>query len=571
MHYRFLFPNRVSRFAVIELTIDDLDGEHVEVCLPAWRPGRYEMGNFAKNIRSWKAVAKDGDVLPSRKIAKDRWLVQLEGNTSITIHYDYYCAQPDAGACWIDEELIYINPVHCCLYVPERLNTPCTVTLQLPDDYSVACSMLSSKHGEFKAKSFHELVDSPWMASANLHHETYAIHKVDFHIWFHGDFTPDWDKILNDFSRFTAVQLKTMGGFPVDEYHFLILALPFRFYHGVEHLSSTVLALGPAAHLMEAPLYDDLTGVASHELFHVWNIKAIRPLDMLPYDYAAENYSRLGFVYEGVTTYYGDLFLVRSGVYSLEQYFKELDLRLQKHFSSYARFNMPVADASFDTWLDGYVPGIPHRKTSIYDEGSLVALMTDLLIRRNTKNKASLDDVMRTLYHDFGQRNIGYSENDYMRIVEQVAEMPMTDFFVDYVYGTENYEPLLRELLDIVGAELVRTPSSTSNEQRFGFKAIAEKSSTRVSAVLPGSVADKAGIGKDDEVIAVNELKVEENLHELFSQDQQEFKVTLLTPMKRIKEVVLRDTVESYYHDYSIRLQPSLTQEQEANLHAWLS
>lgn len=572
MHYRFLFPNRVSRFAVIELTLDELTGDQVEVCLPSWRPGRYELGNFAKNIRSWKAATVDGELLPFRKIAKDRWLVQLEGHSTITIHYDYYCAQPDAGACWVDEELVYINPVHCCLYVPDRLHTPCTVELQLPNDYSVACSMASPKHGIFKAKSFHELVDSPWMASANLHHETYAIDHIDFHIWFHGNFVPDWQKILNDFTRFSKLQLQTMGSFPVNEYHFLILALPFRFYHGVEHLGSTVLALGPAAQLMEAPLYDDLTGVASHELFHVWNIKAIRPIDMLPYDYAAENYSRLGFVYEGVTTYYGDLFLVRSGVYTQDQYFKELDARLQKHFNTHARFNMPVAEASFDTWLDGYVPGIPHRKTSIYDEGSLVALMTDLLIRKNTNHKASLDDVMRTLYNDFGKRNIGYSENDYLRIVEQVAGMPMTDFFVDFVYGTENYEPLLGDLLEYVGCEMIRTPSAQTQERRFGFKVSTENGITKVVAVLPGSLADRAGLGKDDELVAVNELKVEGNLNELMPvDDQQPITISLLTPMKRLKEIVLTAAPESYYHNYSIRARASATIAQLESLSKWLS
>jgi predicted metalloprotease with PDZ domain len=555
MHYRFTFPNRVSRFAVIELALDELNGHQAELFLPAWRPGRYELGNFARNIRSFKVFSPDGDQLLHRKISKDSWLIELEGHTGIQVVYEYYCAQPDAGACWIDEELVYINPVHCCMYLQERISAPCTVTLELPNDYSIACSMASPKHGVFHAKSFHELVDSPWMASANLQHGTYAVDQTDFHVWFHGNVVPDWPKVLDDFTRFSEVQLQMMGGLPVREYH-----------------SSTVLALGPAGQLMESPRYEDLTGVASHELFHVWNIKAIRPLDMLPYDYSAENYSRLGFVYEGVTTYYGDLFLVRSGVYSHEQYLMELDLRLQKHFATHARFNMPVADASFDTWLDGYVPGIPHRKTSIYDEGSLVALMTDLLIRRNTQNKASLDDVMRALYNDFGKRNIGYTESDYLKLVGQVAGMPMADFFADYVYGTENYEPLLRELLDYVGCELTRNSSTVSYEHRFGFKANSDKSCTKVIAVLPGSIADRAGLGKDDEVIAVNEIKVEGNLAELIPfEESDDVVLTILTPMKRMKDILLATAPESYYHNYSIQIKQEMSTAQQANLSAWLS
>src|SRR5437762_8327636 len=173
---------------------------------------------------------------------------------------------------------------------------------------------------------------------------------------------------------------------------------------------------------MKEEFYVDFIGVVSHELFHVWNVKTIRPAEMTPYDYTKENYSRLGFVYEGVTTYYGDLFLVRSGVYSISQFFAELNVRIQKHFDNYGRFNLSVADSSFDTWLDGYTPGIPNRKTSIYDEGCLIALMTDLLIRRYTQNKKSLDDVMKTLYFDFAKLHHGYAEHDYTKVVENTGE-----------------------------------------------------------------------------------------------------------------------------------------------------
>lgn len=572
MQYRFSFPNRVSRFAEIEFTVDGLNTEEVEVRLPAWRPGRYELGDFAKNIRSWRAADKQGQPLPSKKISKDRWLVQLNGSDSLTVRYEYYCSKPDAGSCWIDEQLVYINPVHCCLFLPERLHEPCKVILDLPDDYSVACSMQSPLHGVFEAASFHELVDSPWMASADLHHGKYTAGGTDFHIWMHGNVQPDWEKMIPDFRAFTDVQLKVMGSIPVSDFHFLILALPYPFYHGVEHLRSTVLAIGPAGALMQSPLYDELTGVASHELFHVWNIKTIRPSEMLPYDYSAENYSRLGFVYEGVTTYYGDLFLSRAGVYSREKYFKEIDLRLKKHFDSHARFHLPVADASFDTWLDGYVPGIPHRKTSIYDEGSLVALMTDLIIRRSTGDKASLDTVMRILYDDFGKQKIGYTEADYITIVEEVAGIPLAEFFVDYVYGTENFEPLINELLEYVGCELVRTPSENPGERRFGFRVSCENGVTRVTAVLPGSIADRAGLGKDDEIIAVNEQKVEENLSALISSDDSVDEVlTVMTPMKRLKDIVLKAAPASYFQVYNVRPIPNPTAEQLASREAWLS
>ena len=228
---------------------------------------------------------------------------------------------------------------------------------------------------------------------------------------------------------FTIDQLKMMGSFPFDAYHFLVQVLPYSFYHGVEHLKSTVLGIGPGYDLMRNNIYIDFVGVASHELFHAWNIKTIRPAEMMPYNYKTENYSRLGFVYEGVTTYYGDLILARCGVYNTEQFFKELNVRIQKHFDNPGRQNLSVADSSFDTWLDGYTPGVPGRKTSIYDEGCITALMTDLIIRKKTNSKSSLDDVMRTLYEDFGKKNIGYAEHDYFSIVDFIAKDSMADFY----------------------------------------------------------------------------------------------------------------------------------------------
>ena len=142
--------------------------------------------------------------------------------------------------------------------------------------------------------------------------------------------------------------------------------------------------LGPSYVVFDA-VYPDLLGVSSHELYHTWNVKAIRPIELFPYDFTKENYSELGYLCEGVTTYMGDLFLFKSNVFSEEEYFNELNQQLQKHFDNPGRFNYSVAASSFDTWLDGYVPGVPNRKVSIYTEGCLIALVCDLMIIHHSK------------------------------------------------------------------------------------------------------------------------------------------------------------------------------------------
>lgn len=570
MHYKISAPNPVSHFIEIEMIVEEIDQEEMFFQLPAWRPGRYELGNFAKNIQRWQAFDQDGNSLPFRKITKDCWKVKVAGAVSVHIRYNYFAAQLDAGSCWLDEDQLYINPVHCCMYVPEKIRH-CFLEFDLPQHFRFATSLVHLKDQVFRAADFHELVDSPVIASASLQHNSYSVNDVQFHIWFNGNCKPDWERILTDFRNFTVEQIETMGSFPTHEYHFLVQMLPVKFYHGVEHLNSTVLALGPGYKLMSEKLYEDFLGVASHELFHSWNVKTIRPAEMMPYDYTQENYSRLGFVYEGVTTYYGDLFLARSGVYTADQFLAELNIHVQKHFDNYGRFNLSVADSSFDTWLDGYVAGVPNRKTSIYSEGCLIALMTDLMIRRKTSNEHSLDDVMRNLYNDFGRKKIGYTDHDYIAAIENVMGESVSDFFIDFVYGTESYETLLSGLINHFGCELQKNLSSEYFETRFGFKIAVESGITKVTAVAPNSIAERAGIGKDDELIAINEIKIESNLNDLCKLFANEkIVLTAFTPQKKLKDTALAPGNEAYYHSYKIARRSDALPEQKQFFRRWL-
>ncbi len=569
--YKLSSPNPVSHFVEIEMHVADIDSPEVLFQLPSWRPGRYELANFAKNIRGWKAMNAKGQALAFRKVNKDCWSVSSEGNREIVIRYEYYCNQLDAGACYVDDDQIYINPIHCFFYIPDRIHEECVLELLLPKNYRIASSMQQSGDRILLAENYEELVDSPFIASASLQIKQYDVEGVKFYICLNGEANPDWTRILNDFRAFTTVQIKMMGTFPVDEYYFLVQILPMQFYHGVEHLRNTVLALGPGSKLMNEELYNDFVGVASHELFHSWNVKTIRPVEMMPYDYTKENYSRLGFVYEGVTTYYGDQILARADIFSVEQFLKELSVRVQKHFDNPGRFNLSVADSSFDTWLDGYVPGIPGRKTSIYDEGCIIALITDLLIRKNTNHNSSLDDVMRQLYNDFGKKEIGYTDHDYISLVSLCAKSSMADFFLDFVYGTEDDTEILKEALDYAGLELSIRHSQLDAERFFGFKTSKDPKSTKVITIYPDSPAYLLGLGKDDEIIAVNEMKVEDNLQELLVLNRDnKIILTVLTAMKKLKDIAIDKNKNEYFSKYSIVPNKHATKEQKEFFGTWL-
>ena len=569
MDYFFSISPVHDRYISIRTVIPNRNKQDViEVCLPAWRPGRYELGNFAKNIKGFSASDPDLNALVSEKTDKSTWRIHAHGK-DVQLHYKYYCSQWDAGACWLDHDQLYINPVHCCFYVRDQLSEPCKVHIALPEGWKTASGMLKKSDAELHASDFHELADSPFICSPSIQHGSYTVNGIPFHIWFQGECHPDWNRILKDFEGFTKLQIDTMGGFPAREFHFLVQITPHTFYHGVEHLTSTVLALGPGHKLMSKELYNDLLGVASHELFHCWNVKSIRPAEMLPYSYSGENYASSGYVYEGAATYYGDLFLGRSGFFTFQDMLDEFSARLQKHMDNPGRYNYSVAESSFDTWLDGYVPGAPGRKVSIYDEGCLISLILDFMIRSATAGSKSLDDVMRALYHDFALKGKGYGPADYQQLCERIAGRSFEDFFQGFVNKASSLEGLLSEVLSLAGLELNITQAATSQENHFGIRTENRGGNTFITSVYPGSPAHQAGLLKDDEIVFVNGIRVENNIHDLCSYFGEGEPEWVIASSKKLRKVTLKTGVKKFYQKYKIIPTEKLTESQLQFRNGW--
>ncbi len=568
--YRLIYQNPHRQFLHIEMTVNDVSGSTLQLQLPAWRPGRYELANFAKNIQQFKAFGDKGQALVFRKVTKDLWEIDCAGCSKVKIDYNYYAAVINAGSTYVSEGQLYVNPVNCLFYVPERIDAPVTVKLSVPEHWQVACAMQQPKRFELIAADYHELADSPFIASPSLQHNTFEAGNVLFHVWFQGQFKPDWERILRDFQKFAANQIEAMGDFPVKEYHFIFQIRTYPTYHGVEHQNSTVITLGPSYDILKEVLYDEFLGISSHELYHAWNVKALRPSDMLPYDYTRENYTRLGYVAEGVTTYAGDLFLYRSGVFSDFDFFKNVHKLFQRHFHNYGRFNLSVADSSFDTWLDGYDKGIPDRKTSIYTEGAVLAMMMDISIRRDTANRNELMDVMRLLYERHAKQGVGYTEADYQAAIEELAGRSYTSFFTDFYYGTKDVDPLLTELLAYVGLSIRNIRSRLYFENRFGFKVkyIREKSA-EITDIAPDSIADKAGLKAGDEITAINDIRLLGNLKEWCKYFMEETVNLTVNSGGDTTKIALTPTDEFYYRTRWPEKDRTATDAQKANYLAW--
>jgi predicted metalloprotease with PDZ domain len=562
-HYHIGYDNPATQLIHLTVIFENITAEKTYLQLPAWRPGRYELGNFAQNIISFNITSNEKNIA-FRKVTKDKWEVDTQNVGTLTVQYTYYAAELNAGSTFLCEDFIYMNPVNCCIYNEAAINEPCTLHLHVADNFETAIGLPASAKNIFEAQDFHELADSPFISGTTLQHKTYESYGTKFYVWFNGKIEVEWNKVLSHFKAFTDAQYEAFGSFPFPEFHFLNHILPYNAYHGVEHLTTTVISLGPAEKVMHE-LYVELLGVSSHELYHCWNIKTIRPAEMMPYNYVQENYTKLGYVAEGVTTYMGDQMLLRSQVFSREEWKKTFDQLLERHFQNAARFNMSVAASSFDTWLDGYKQGAPNRKVSIYTEGALCAFMIDILIRKNTANKNSLDTAMQLLYNRFGKLKIGYTENDYQTILEEVSGISFEDFFSNYYNGTSDYEPLLRECLAYIGYELITTERDNVYETTFGLKVLKEGNYFVVKAIYPHSEAQQKGIQLNDKILAVNgnELKELQQLSDAAANATLKIQNTFLEE----KEIAL--TKGNYYMKYTIERIHEMNEAQARNYALW--
>lgn len=566
MKYTISYSNPLTHLVAIEIFIPVIETEYLDLQLPAWRPGRYELQNYAANIKGFQAFDPQERALSFYKTSRNCWRIENKKKSSVKIRYQYYAYQMDAGGCWLDEKQLYLNFICCLMYEPFRINEACTVTLLLPAEYKIACGLPKENH-VLKAENFYHLVDSPMIASASLTHFSFVCNNIPFHIWIQGENYVSEEKIKQDFFQYTEAQLQLMEDFPEKEYHYLFQFLPYRHYHGVEHRNSTVITLGPSEAIPEKG-YSDLIGISSHELFHAWNIIKIRPKEMMPYDFTKENYFTTGFVAEGFTTYYGDLFLVRSGVISMDEYFAELTMSLKRHFDHFGNYHLSLAESSIDLWVDGYSAGIPDRKVSIYVKGCIVALLLDLEIRSQTHHTKSLDDLMRMLWNEFGKKAIGYSFLDIIRLTEEITGASLRDFFEECVLGRTDLKQRLSKALKIVGCELSENKSEKINERDYGFRTQVKNHRLLVESIAPESPASYV-LSKDDEIVAINGQPLPADLDQWFP----ELDMITLTVNRwgRVVEATIATKKEiSYFPVYTIVRNPNASKEETEAFKKWL-
>lgn len=530
-------------------------GKETQLQFPAWRPGRYENGNFVKNVRAFRVLNEKGELLHFEKMSKDSWLVKNGECKTLHILYSYYAAELNAGSTFFNKEMVYVNPINCLVYIIGRENEKCSLKINLNQTLSYTGTLPIDENLIIHTYNYHELVDSPFVFTNDVLAHEFEFKNTTFKISFIGLQEVPWEKVLNDFRKFTERQVMDFGSFPAKTYHYIIFATAHTSYHGVEHQASTIITLGPKPEVF-GNLYDELLGVSSHELYHAWNVKSIRSIDLFPYDYSRENYSTMGYLCEGITTYMGDYYLMDSGIWSYQRYIKEFKNVLQKHTDNPGRFNYSLAESSFDTWIDGYVAGTPGRKTSIYTEGAIFAFYIDIFIRNQTNGRKSIKNVMSLLYKKYYQKNKAVGDEDFISAVEEISLQKFGAIFHDFIFKRKSYESYISEAFEILGFETINKPNEDYVASSFGMKTIEREKQHLITSIFPGSRADQSGLMLGDKIIGVNKHLIEGKLPswiKLFESHHLEFNIIR---NQMLMEIPLNQLDGTWYNSIDITLIP---------------
>ncbi|HET7434661.1 MAG TPA: PDZ domain-containing protein [Thermoanaerobaculia bacterium] len=462
--------------------------------LPAWRPGRYLIQNFAANVREWSAGAwKDG---------KSSWRVPARAGEEVTFRYRYYAGVLDAGSSFLDAEEAYFNGSNLFMMVEGLREDEHRLTIAAPAGWRIETQLVRDGEGTtFRARGYDHLIDSPTICAERMTRHTFLESGATIHLIFRGDEGIDTEQYIEPVRAMVRYQAELFGGLPFREYRFLYHV--GAMWHGVEHEDSSSIMLERSALLGAKPGddgYDHMLSITSHELFHVWNVKRILPARFLPYDYSTETPTRLLWVMEGMTSYYGELTLVRSGLWSEERYVAHLRKEIETLENLPARRHLSLAQASFDGWLSEPSRMHDHSNAwySFYNKGQLVAMLLDLTIRRVSGGTKSLDDVLGILWSEYGARGVGLEEDALERAVARVADVG--DFFARYVDGTDDLP--YAELLRTVGVAFDSRAHSPA--PALGAKVKAIDGALLVQNVTRGGAAMDASVLPGDELVALD-------------------------------------------------------------------
>jgi predicted metalloprotease with PDZ domain len=561
LRYSVAFDRPHLHLFAVTIELETNGAEEIDLEFPSWSPGRYFIYDFSRNVQELRAAGDGNRSLKVEKIAKGTWRIGCARNRRITISYKMFGDTLSGTFSQLDDRHASINGSSLFGYIVGRQSEPIALEIDAPEQWKIYTAMRRRRErgrAIYHAENYDQLIDSPIEAGTPIARR-FVHDEVTYHVIIDiagaegtrrsREVKEQVNRYVEDVEKVVRAYTATFGRPEFDEYYFLANIDPAAANgDGMEHQASTRLVIN--GYITNDDDYDALIGVTSHEFFHIWNVKRLRPAELGPFDYTRERHTTLLWFAEGFTQYYGHLMLRRAGVWDDKQFYKEMVDEFNAVDRSPGRHHRNLRDSSFDTWHAvntrspmGIISNFKNTYVNYYFKGAVVGLLLDLEIRRRTENRRSLDDLVRELYRSsyadaeldgYYLRGSGYSEADVLEAVRRVAGDEASAFLEKLIEGRDDidYNPHLR----YVGLELRRgkkgTPKRKDAKKRTervdakkkegeedesddkpqlftglvlgDLRERAREDFVRVMNVLDGSPGDSAGLSAGDLIIALD-------------------------------------------------------------------
>ena len=580
-----LDKNPATHLLHVSVQVSSSGAPSIDVAMPAWSPGSYNIHNAWRNVQEFSATDETGARLGLEKIDKQTWRIYTGSGKTIIARYKLYHRN-------YNDELCYIAGPSVFMYVvgkrPYPLEGPVSVKLDAPSDWLVQTGMQSGEEsGTFVADSYDTFVDASIALGKSWEQTQFDCKGVLHYIVFIGKGNYDKQKITNDTKAAVKYFSEMMGGLPYKKYVFFLRARPGAGSGGLEHLNSTDITFSAYNTPEPRASYKRFMFVVAHEFFHLWNVKRIRPAILGPFDYTREQNTRNLYVSEGMTSYWAAIGLKRSGVWSLEDYYDDLTRQISTLQSAPGRKIMSVELSSWDTWNRG--DNATNNRIDYYNKGQLIGNLLDLEIRHRTGNQRSLTDVFIYLMTNHGLPRLGFEEKRGFRdVVESItreaapSNADYGDFFTKYVSGTEEipwnafFEHAGLMLEQKKGSPRPYIGITTGNTlPSAGFfnapPTVLPQGQIAITNIAPGSPAEEAGLDVGDILVSMDGDRVDPaSFNDRFNEKKIGSSV-VFTVLRRDQQRALTVTVGTEEPvTYSIKNEPGATEMKKKIFSSWL-
>ncbi|HMQ68673.1 MAG TPA: PDZ domain-containing protein [Ignavibacteria bacterium] len=568
INYKVSFEKPYTHYCEVEIIVKDPGNDPVIFSMPVWTPGSYLIREFAKNVEGVFAEDAAGSKIAFEKIRKNSWKVESKDQSYIRFGYKVYCNEFSVRTSCINEDHAFLSSSGIFMFIHEMQDKKCILEINRPAGWEkISTGLEKISENIYEAENYDILADSP-IAIGNQEILEFEIKGIRHYICMSGKGNYDPEIIKKDFKLIAETEIKFFGGdIPYKHYTFIVFLLEDG-GGGLEHLNSFVV-MAKRWIFNDEKAYKKFLGLVSHEFFHVWNVKRIRPEALGPFDYENENYTKSLWVSEGFTNFYDNIFIRRSNILNNEEYFEFVDSEINLVMRFNGRFVQSLAESSFDAWIKLYRPNENSLNSGIsyYTKGSLTAMILNIEIIKHTGAENSLDDVVKMLYDDYRKDNSkGFTDGRIREICETVIGKNLDDFWDKYINGTE--ELPLDYYLNYCGLELVNENASLKSS--LDIDPFGKNGKLVVRKVFAGGSAYESGINANDEIIAIEGIRVDMDSFKTILENYSEgMEIELLISrdgfLKNVKVKLIKPLPK-----YKIREMKTKNDEQVKFLDKWI-